>query len=323
MDSPNTDWQLLILAFQSGQDSTRVRLWRALKALGAATLRDGVYLLPNRSDLRDALLDLAESARAAGNQAYHLPVAANAEEQAHYRSLFDREAEYRTLQSNAETLLGQLPGLSEAELLKRLRQIHREAEQLRRTDYFPGSGRGSLEAQLARLESAAQATLSPDEPSPAPDTGIDRLDPADYRGRLWATRAAMWVDRVASAWLIREFIDPEARFVWLDTPAECPAEALGFDFDGAAFTHVGDRVTFEVLLAAFTLEHDSGLAGLAEMVHFLDVGGRPIPEAPGFESILTGAKQQCADDDALLARVTPVLHDLRQAYEQQSGGASR
>jgi len=242
MDSPGTDWQLLILAFQGGQDSTRVRLWRALKALGAATLRDGVYLLPNRSDLRDALLELAESARAAGNQAYHLPVAASAEEQVHYRSLFDREAEYRTLQTSAETLLGQLPGLGEAELLKRLRQIHREAEQLRRTDYFPGPGRGPLEALLSRLESAAQSTLSPDEPSPAPDSGIPRLDPADYRGRLWATRAAMWVDRVASAWLIREFIDPEARFVWLPTPADCPAEALGFDFNGAAFTHVGDRV---------------------------------------------------------------------------------
>ncbi|WP_024326740.1 chromate resistance protein ChrB domain-containing protein [Thioalkalivibrio sp. AKL19] len=319
MHMQDTEWQVLILAFQAGQDSTRVRLWRALKALGAATLRDGVYLLPNRSDLRDALLELAESARVAGNQAYHLPVAANPEEQAHYHSLFDRDTDYRALQKNAETLLGQLPGLGESELLKRLRQIHREADQLRRTDYFPGPGRAPLEAQLARLETAAQAVLSPDEPSPEPDAGIPRLEPADYRGRLWATRAAMWVDRVASAWLIREFIDPEARFVWLAAPADCPDEALGFDFDGAAFTHVGDRVTFEVLLAAFGLECDSGLAGLAEMVHFLDVGGRPVAEAAGFESILTGAKQQCADDDALLARVTPVLHDLRQAFEQQSG----
>ncbi len=319
MDSRDTEWQVLILAFQGGQDSTRVRLWRALKALGAATLRDGVYLLPNRSDLRDALLELAESARAAGNQAYHLPVAASPEEQTHYRSLFDREAEYRTLRKHAETLLGQLPALGEPELLKRLRQIHREADQLRRTDYFPGPERAPLEAQLARLETAAQAALSPDEPSPEPDTGVPRLEPTDYRGRLWATRAALWVDRVASAWLIREFIDPEARFVWLATPADCPDEALGFDFDGGAFTHVGDRVTFEVLLTAFGLERDSGLAGLAEMVHFLDVGGRPVAEAAGFESILTGAKQQCADDDALLARVTPVLHDLRHAFEQQSG----
>ncbi|WP_019612249.1 chromate resistance protein ChrB domain-containing protein [Thioalkalivibrio sp. AKL7] len=319
MNFRDTDWQLLIFAFQSGQDSTRVRLWRALKALGAATLRDGVYLLPNRSDLRDALLELAESARAAGNQAYHLPVAANPEEQAHYRSLFDREADYRTLRKNAETLLGQLPALGEAELLKRLRQIHREADQLRRTDYFPGPDRAPLEDQLSRLETAAQAVLSPDEPSPEPDSGVPRLEPANYRGRLWATRAALWVDRVASAWLIREFIDSEARFVWLATPADCPDEALGFDFDGAAFTHVGDRVTFEVLLAAFGLERDSGLAGLADMVHFLDVGGRPVAEAAGFESILTGAKQQCADDGALLARVTPVLHDLRQAFEQQSG----
>lgn len=319
MTVQDAEWQVLILAFQGGQDSTRMRVWRSLKGLGAATLRDGVYLLPNRSDLRDTLLELAESARAAGNQVYHLPVAANTEEQAHYRALFDRQSGYRALQEQADQLESQLLGLDEPELLKRLRQIHRDADQLRRIDYFPGPGRDALETRLARLEAAAQATLSPDEPSPAPDTGIPRLEPGEYRGRLWATRAAMWVDRVASAWLIREFIDPEAQFVWLDTPADCPEDALGLDFDGAAFSHVGDRVTFEVLLTAFGLESDTGLAGLAEMVHFLDVGGRPIPEASGFESILTGAKQHCPDDDALLARISPVLHDLRQAYAQQSG----
>jgi hypothetical protein len=94
---------------------------------------------------------------------------------------------------------------------------------------------------------------SPDEPRPI-NEAIGRLDLADYRGRIWATRQRPWVDRLASAWLIRRCIDPQAKLLWLMTPSDCPADALGFDFDGATFTHVGARVTFEVLLASFGLE---------------------------------------------------------------------
>jgi hypothetical protein len=92
--------------------------------------------------------------------------------------------------------------------------------------------------------------LSPGEPHPA-DRAIRSLSVADYQRRTWATRRRLWVDRVASAWLIRRFIDRDARFIWLTSPHACPTNALGFDFDGAAFTHVGERVTFEVLLWRF------------------------------------------------------------------------
>src|SRR5574337_918282 len=109
---------------------------------------------------------------------------------------------------------------------------------------------------------------------------VPRLDPAAHRHRLWATRARPWVDRLASAWLIRRFIDPEARFLWLTRPEDCPPEALGFDFDGAAFTHVGARVSFETLLASFGLEAGA-LQRLGLLVHFLDVGGIQPPEAAG------------------------------------------
>ena len=135
-----------------------------------------------------------------------------------------------------------------------------------------------------------------------------------YQGRLWATRRHLWVDRVASAWLIQRFIDPSARFVWLQSPSDCPAEALGFDFDGATFSHVGDRVTFEVLLASFGLDGDRGLLRLAAMVHALDVGGAATPEAGGFEAVLAGARKRWPDDDALLADVGGVLHDAAQAW---------
>src|SRR5262245_25201856 len=94
--------------------------------------------------------------------------------------------------------------------------------------------------------------FAPDEPQPL-HTGIRHLERTAYRGKLWATRQRVWVERVASAWLIRRFIDPNARFLWLKTPQDCPADAIGFDFDGAAFTHTGQRVTFEAFVASFDL----------------------------------------------------------------------
>ena len=101
----------------------------------------------------------------------------------------------------------------------------------------------------------------------------------------WVTRAECHVDRTACAWLIRRCIDPEARFLWLKSAADCPKKAVGFDFDGAAFSHVGARVTFETLLAAFDLETPA-LRRLGVLVHGLDAGGVQPPEAVGVECVL-------------------------------------
>jgi hypothetical protein len=129
------------------------------------------------------------------------------------------------------------------------------------------------------------------------------------------------VDRVASAWLIRRFIDPQATFVWLDTPSDCPPEAIGFDFDGAPFTHVGGRVTFETLMASFGLDDDPALARLAAIVHHLDVGGEPLPEAAGFEAVMTGARERLQDDDALLAEMSNVLDSLHAHFQRAAAQA--
>jgi len=118
--------------------------------------------------------------------------------------------------------------------------------------------------------------------------------------------------------LIRRFIDRDARFQWLARPSDCPKRALGFDFDGAAFTHVGDRVTFETLLASFGLEADPALSRLGMMVHTLDVGGDAIAEAKGFESVLAGAHERLADDDALLAEMSLVLDSLYAHYQREA-----
>ena len=141
---------------------------------------------------------------------------------------------------------------------------------------------------------------------PAPET--------DYQARRWATRKHLWVDRMASAWLIGRFIDPQATFLWLDSPADCPADAIGFDFDEATFTHVGDRVTFETLLNSFGLEEDKALARLADLVHYLDVGGARVAEAAGVETLLAGARQSCPNDDALLDEARKTFDFLYTAY---------
>ena len=158
--------------------------------------------------------------------------------------------------------------------------------------------------------------LFPEEPTSQPAI-LPRLDPADFQGRTWATRKGLWVDRLASAWLIQRFIDPQARFRWLARIEDCPKKALGFDFDGAAFTHVispaGERVTFETLVASFGLDTDTALMRLGAMVHTLDVGGvgtQPAPEAAGFELMLRGLKARVADDDQLLAQCGQLLDDL-------------
>jgi hypothetical protein len=121
---------------------------------------------------------------------------------------------------------------------------------------------------------------------------------------------------MASAWLIRRFIDRKAKFLWLDTPKKCPKSALGFDFDGAQFTHVGGRVSFEVLAASFGLDSDPSIVRIGAIVHCLDVGGVPVAEAAGIEAVLAGARAAAADDDKLLTEASRVFDSLYRNFQQ-------
>jgi hypothetical protein len=214
-------------------------------------------------------------------------------------------------------LLAQLPE-SESEARRSLRQLRKELEAIAAIDFFAGESLESARRQCNDAEKRLTRHYSPDEPL-AIGGDIPRLALADYQQRLWATRARPWVDRIASAWLIRRFIDPAARFAWLTDIHACPVEALGFDFDGATFSHIGERVTFEVLLASFGFEHDPALARLGELVHALDVGGSVVPEGVGFEAVLGGARSRIADDDLLLADISNVLDSLYTHFQ----GAAR
>jgi len=291
-----------------------MRIWRALKAAGAGLLRDGAYVLPNGERSREVLDEQGAEIKAAGGFVQVLSFdAESAEQNAELVALFDRTEEYAEAIERLESLKGELAKLAEPEGRQRLAGITREVAAIVARDFFPGEPRKQMEGALADAERAFNARFSPDEPHAA-HRNIQPRDRRDFRGRTWATRERLWIDRVASAWLIRRFIDPKAKFLWLKRVKDCPKGAVGFDFDGAEFTHVDSKVTFEVLVASFNLEQDVGLARLAALVHHLDVGGIPIAEGPGFATIMAGARSLQQDDEALLKAMTPVLDSLYAGY---------
>ena len=310
MSLTTDSWLALVVSLPSAAATPRMRIWRAVKALGCAALRDGAYLLPAPAEQAAQLQTLADEALQEGGQAWLLRVhAQDMAEQVAYQALFDRTTDYTPWLEELAQARQLLPTLSAAELQRLQRRHGRAYEAIRKIDFFPGETSTRAEAQWRDFTNAVDALQSPGEPQTTAGR-IARRDRMQYQGRLWATRRHLWVDRVASAWLIQRFIDPSARFVWLNAIADCPADALGFDFDGATFSHVGERVTFEVLLASFGLDGDRGLLRLGAMVHALDVGGATTPEAGGFEAVLAGARKRWPDDDALLADVGGVLDSL-------------
>ena len=312
-----TSWILAVISLSGDQATLRMRVWRILKGLGAAVLRDGVYLLPDRPTLKEAVETQMADADAESALVLVTPLPSQGlERDAELVRLFDRSESYAEVIAGTVSLMDELSVESEQDLGKKLRQVRKTLENVIEVDYFPGTAKAAAERAVTVLEAAYNRRFSPGEPG-AVAAAIPRLDAHDYRGKKWATREHLWVDRVASAWLIRRFIDPKARFVWIKKPKDCPKTALGFDFDGATFTHVGERVTFQVLLASFGLEGDPGLDRLGNMVHCLDVGGVPVPEAAGFETILHGIRSRSKDDNTFLSDVSVVLDHLYAAYARK------
>lgn len=323
MKEASASWLLLVVSLPTSGATARMRIWRGLKALGCAAMRDGAYLLPADEDREQALQALAEDCLREGGSAWLMAVQPrSAEEQTAYRQLFDRHADYAELRQAWKEANAGLAALSPVELTRLQRKQQREFDALRAIDFFPGEAAVEAEAAWADFNKRIESLLSPDEPQETEGL-IPQLALSDYQGRVWATRRRLWVDRVASAWLICRFIDKEARFQWLAKPSDCPKRALGFDFDGAAFTHVGNRVTFETLMASFGLETDAALMRLAAIVHALDVGGAPVPEAIGFEAVMSGARERLTDDDALLAEMSTVLDSLYAHFQRDNNDKAK
>jgi hypothetical protein len=305
-------WIALITSLPTENATARMRAWRSLKASGAAVLRDGVYLMPEREDCRETLDAVAADLLAAAGTA--LVVRLEEPEAGNFVALFDRSVDFASLLGNIAAARAKLTPETANDALKQARKLRKAFAGLAAIDFFPGEAQKQADEALRDLERQASWAMSPDEPQPA-NTAIAQLNLADYQGRIWATRRRPWVDRLACAWLIRRFVDPKATILWLPSPSDCPPDALGFDFDGAAFTHVGARVSFEVLLASFGLE-TVALQRIGALVHFLDVGGVQPPEAVGIESALAGLRDTVTDDDQLLALASSIFDGLQATFEK-------
>ena len=305
-----THWLALIISLPTSNATARMRVWRALKSTGCGVLRDGVYLLPDSEAASIKLHEQASEIIKAEGTAYVLKLSAiNARQDNIFFNLFDRTTDYAALKLELDQLRQTLVSQATTTSRRTLQRLHRDFLALSETDFFPSAAREQVAASLAKISTEFATLSNPGEPQPI-KRKIKKLKRTDFQKRIWATRKKLWVDRMASAWLIKRFIDTKANFKWLSKPKDCPKNALGFDFDGATFTHVGALVTFEVLLASFDLEKDAALSRLASVVHFLDVGGIPVAEAIGLEMILKGMRERCKNDDALLKESAKIFDDL-------------
>jgi hypothetical protein len=305
-------WAILIVTLPTQPNAVRLRIWRALKGLGCAALRDGAYLLPmERADLFESL---AAEVREHGGTASVLSLSPrNDAQRDEVLAQFDRTDAFAQWRETATALQAEVEKLGETEARRRLRSVADALQTLRRIDYYPGPAAEQAEVDLLALRRSLDNRFSMGEPQARAHDGIMRLDLAKFQGKRWATRARPWVDRLACAWLILRFIDRRAKFVWLPDrkgTVHAPRGVLGFDFDGARFTHIGARVTFEVMAASFGLEGDVKLQRIAQAVHYLDVGGIPAPEAAGLESVLAGLRELHADDNKLVSAAKTVFDAL-------------
>jgi hypothetical protein len=228
------------------------------------------------------------------------------------RGLFDRSAQYRELIKTVESLKAGF-GISDPVAISRvLGKQRRDLEAISALDFFSSPLKAKAERAVAEMELQVRELMFPGK-STSPSAGVARANRTYFR-RAWATRKPLFTDRLASAWLIRRFIDPEASLIWLDKAAACPATAVSFGFDGATFHNSKHHVTYEELLASFKLDRNPALVKIGKLVHVLEAGGSRVAEAAGVETLLAGAKRRATTDDELLAETEKTFDLLYEAY---------
>ena len=308
----------LVLSLPTHNSTIRMRVWRALKDTGCGVLRDGVYVLPEDAAGAAVLRKMETDIQTAGGFAMTVDLKLkSAAQTAAVRKLFDRSADYGALTQKIGTVSKTLPRLGHRKAQTAVQRLQRSFDKLSEIDFFPGQAKLQAAEAIAALKRSLQEAYSRGEPR-ASRKRLRLVDKTRYQKRVWATRKAPWVDRLASAWLIKRFVDRDARFVWIESPRQRPRQAVGFDFDGAEFSHVDNRITFEVLLTSFGLDHDPALTALGAVVHFLDVGGIPVADAKGLETMLRGIKEKARSDDALLAEAMRIFDHFYSAYATEN-----
>ena len=284
---------MLIHQLPPKPDYLRVKLRRRLRRIGAVPLKRTVYVLPVSDQSREDLEWLAREIAADGGAATLAQ-----------GSFLDEETDRRLVAAFQAARSGEFAEITAASRHERadLDRLTRRLAETVALDHFDAPGRPDAEAALdalsRRLASAGSQAMTP------PDAAL--------RGRTWVTRTGVYVDRIASAWLIRQFIDPDARFRFVAPNAYRPEPGeVRFDMFEGEFTHEGDLCTFETLCRHYKLQ-DTALTAIGEIVHDIDVKDDKFdrPETAGIRMVLDGIARSHADDAIRLQRGAAILDDL-------------
>lgn len=320
-------WLLLIHQIPPKPDYLRVKMGRRLARVGAVAIKNSVYVLPETGQaMEDFQWILREIVEGGGDASICRSTFVDGISDEEIEGLFHeaRSRDYDAIDDDARATLKGVPKgrrltpeqrAATEETLSKLRKRHAAVA---RIDFFGTRHRDDERRALDELETRLRP---PVEETPR---GMPALQPDRPRGRTWVTREGIFVDRMASAWLIRRFIDPDARFKYVAPQGyRLKRGELRFDMFQAEFTHEGDRCTFETLLLRFALD-DPGLAQIGEIVHDIDLNDGKFgrEDAPGIERVLAGIAAAWPDDDARLARGAAVFDDLYALAVKEPKGAS-
>jgi hypothetical protein len=316
-DKATRRWLVLVHQLPATPSNLRVRTWRRLQQIGAVPLKQAVYVLPDSGEAREDLEWLKAEIVATGGEASILEANhIDRAEDDHLMEAFKRarQGDYAALASDLEAALKKNertrhPRGERAPSLRRLSEIFRQRlGAIEAIDFFGGAGRDRVIVLIERLNDAGGA---PRDTTKGNEVSVTE----EHRNKLWVTRPRPGVDRMASAWLIRRFIDPKARFSFAADRAAVPADALPYDMFGVEFTHHGDDCTFETLCRKFKLR-DPAVARVGELVHDIDLKDTKFgaPEAPTIDAMIDGLHLTHTDDLNLLEQGIAMFESLYRAF---------
>jgi len=317
-ESNEKPWLLLIHNLPPKPDYFRVKIWRRLQRIGAVAIKNSVYVMP-RSDqaLEDLQWTLREITEGHGEasicEADFVDGLSDDQVEALFRAA--RDADYAAIAEESRELVRASRSGSQHDREKRgelepaVARLRRRLSEVVAIDFFDSLGRQTAEGLVASLE----ASLHDEPPS---EEGSMSLPLREYRKRIWVTRKGLHIDRMASAWLVRRFIDPNAVFKFVSARGYRPEkDEVRFDMFQAEFTHEGDRCTFEVLLQHMKLR-DAALQMIGEIIHDIDLKDAKFDrqEAAGIDRVTTGICRAYKDDESRLARGSALFDDLYASF---------
>ena len=320
---PKHDWILLIHQLPPKPTNLRVRIWRKLQKLGAVAIKNSVYVLPATEQAHEDFQWLKQEIESAGGEAAvfragSVEGATDEDLIAAFRKA--RDEEFAAIAVQFDGLTGAIREQSRGKHLSagrlsahesEIEKLHVELERVAANDFFDAPGRAAALSAYERCQKAMHAAQGSAGKAAGSTTKAGSLDVAKFQGQRWVTRRNLHIDRLASAWLIKQFIDKRPRFHFVGD-GETIEGAISFDMFGAEFTHHGEDCTFETMLKQFGLATSQGLRKIGEIVHDIDLKDDKFHrlEAAGLNAIIDGLSKVLRDDRRLLQQTGIVFDGL-------------